>query len=178
MGPAAGAAVAAGEGRARQGWGERFAGDAAEAVVRGPAGGFGPEAGGRVGEDVVGVLDGFDVFGFDDAVAVEGGHPFEVVRVVVREGGGVGVVAGGGVAAVVGRVGAGAAGVGARAAARVHVATEVAEGFGALLRLGEGRGFFIDGELGCIIDGGVGEGHELVEDGEFELQLYAVDHRF
>lgn len=49
----------------------------------GPAGRFRPEAGGRVGEDVVWVWDDFDVFCFDDAVAVERWDPFEVVCVVV-----------------------------------------------------------------------------------------------
>lgn len=172
------AAVAAGEGGAGEGGGERRGGDAAEAVVRGPARGFGPEAGGRVGEDVVRVGDDFDVLGFHDAVAVERGDPFEVGGVVGREGRGARVVACGRVAAVVGRVRAGAAGVGARAASRVHVAAEVAERFGAVFRFGEGGRVFVDGELGGVVDGGVGEGHELIEDGEFKLQLYAVDHRF
>lgn len=82
------------------------------------------------------------------------------------------------VAAGVGRLRAGAARVGAGAVARVHVATEVAEGFGAVFGLGEGGRVFVDGELGGVVDGGVGEGHELIENGEFELQLDAVNHRF
>lgn len=60
------------------------------------------------------------------------------------------------------RLSAGAAGVGAGAASVVDVAAEVAERFGAVFGFDEGRRIFVDGKLGCVVDGGVGEGHELV----------------
>ena len=62
---------------------------------------------------------------------------------------------------------------------------ETGEGFGAGAEGGVcgrgGRGVVVGGvvvgEVGGAVDGGVGEGHELVQDGELEFQLDAVDHR-
>ena len=72
--------------------------------------------------------------------------------------------------------GEGSFGVGAVAVlgAAGKVAPNVAEGFGTAF--GFLDGFLVEGELGGVVDGGVGQGHELVEDTEFEFEFDAVDH--
>ena len=135
--------------------------EAAEAVVRGP----GVEGvcrarplqgGGGVGVDVVGVGRDFDVFGLDDAIPIQARDPLRLGET----GGGVGGVGAGG--------GRGALAASTRAAPQAGFPHRRATGLALLFEFDAGR----------VADAGVGEGHELVEHGELEFELDAVDHRF
>ncbi len=132
---------------------------AAEAVVRRADVGGGRQVGslqgrGRVGVDVVGVGADLDVFGLDDAVAIQARDPLRL-----RE-------AGGGVR----REGA----AGGRGALAPSTRPTPQAGFAG--RRATGVAVRLEFDARVATHAGVGEGHELVEDGELELELDAVDH--
>lgn len=128
------------------------------AVVDGVCGGGSPEGGGGVGEDVVRIGGDFDVFGLDDAVAVEAGDPLRL-----RE------AAGG-----VGRIGPGVVCRRRRLAPSTRAIPQARFPRRATTT---GFAFLVELEAGGVADALVGQGHELVEDGELELEFDAVHHR-
>lgn len=110
---------------------------------------------GRIGVDVVGVGGDLDVFGLDDAVPIQARDPFRL-----RE-------ASGGVRGV--------GAVGDRGALAPSTRPVPQAGFPG--RRATAFPFPVQLDAGVVAHARVGEGHELVEDGELEFELDAVDHR-